>query len=193
MTIEIIIAVIAMFVTLGTAILTAWAIVDKSKKSFTDIARTEIKDALDKNNDIIEERRKADLKLLEQHLCNMIDNHVSKDLEHVDKQHEINEKDSQAISLLRESLLESYKREIRGIYYKLRETGDISDVDKSYLDKIYPKYIALGGNSDITAKYEAICEVYDKHLRENFEKAREKKRKEKEKQLNKNNETAIGE
>lgn len=93
---------------------------------------------------------------------------------YVEEQRETNRKDYESIKLLKESLIEAYKQDIRDIYYKLRSTGEISDADKSYVDKLFPKYIALGGNSDIEAKYGEICRVYETITQENYRKAREK-------------------
>lgn len=73
------------------------------------------------------------------------------------------------IQLLKESLIEAYKNDIRTIYYKLRDTGEITDYDKAYIDKIFPKYIAIGGNSDIRAKYEEICRVYERRTHEAYD------------------------
>lgn len=78
------------------------------------------------------------------------------------------------IQLLKESLVEAYKNDIRTIYYKLRDTGEITDYDKAYIDKIFPKYIAIGGNSDIRAKYEEICRVYERRTHEAYDEAYEK-------------------
>lgn len=78
------------------------------------------------------------------------------------------------IQLLKESLIEAYKNDIRKIYYKLRDTGEITDYDKAYIDKIFPKYTAIGGNSDIRAKYEEICRVYERRTHEAYDEAYEK-------------------
>ena len=76
------------------------------------------------------------------------------------------------VVLLKNSHIEAYKNDIRSIYYNLRETGYISDYDKSYVDTIYPLYTKMGGNSDIQAKYAEICEVYGRITQERFDKAR---------------------
>jgi len=78
------------------------------------------------------------------------------------------------IQLLKDSLIEAYKNDIRTIYYNLRDTGEITDHDKAYIDKIFPKYIAIGGNSDIRAKYEEICRVYERRTHEAYDEAYEK-------------------
>ena len=75
------------------------------------------------------------------------------------------------IHLLKEGLIETYKNDIRTIYYMLRDTGEISDADKSYIDKIFPKYVAVGGNSDIKAKYDEICRVYERRTHEAYDEA----------------------
>lgn len=75
------------------------------------------------------------------------------------------------IQLLREGLIESYKKDIRGVYYQLRATGEILDYDKAYIDKIFPKYVAIGGNSDIAAKYEEICRVFERRTQEAYDEA----------------------
>lgn len=95
-------------------------------------------------------------------------------LDYVERQEELNTRDYKAIKLLKESLIEAYKKNIRDIYYKLRETGVVTDMDKGYVDRIFPKYQALGGNSDIAAKYDEMCRVYQSTTQEAYRNAREK-------------------
>lgn len=81
------------------------------------------------------------------------------------------------------AILEAFKQEIRAIYYRLRSTGTITDIDKAYIDKIYVHYVALGGNSDIAAKYKEMCDVYsrrthqayDEKVKKNKQRSRHKK------------------
>jgi hypothetical protein len=87
------------------------------------------------------------------------------------------------IQLLKNANIEVYKNDIRKVYYKLRETGEITDYDKEYVDSVFPIYKALGGNSDTEAKYNEICQFHQKLLRENFEKARAQKKSRKSKDL----------
>lgn len=75
------------------------------------------------------------------------------------------------VEYLRDAILESYKHDIRAIYYHLRDTGKLSDTDKSYIDKISPIYFALGGNSDIHAKVSAINAVYERRTQAAFDRA----------------------
>ena len=67
--------------------------------------------------------------------------------------------------------IETWKNDIRNIYFNLRDTGTIEDHVKSYADKIYHVYKQLGGNSDIDAKYKEICEVYARRTHEKYEEA----------------------
>jgi hypothetical protein len=90
------------------------------------------------------------------------------------------EKDQELLSiitLLKNANIEVYKNDIRKVFYKLRESGDITDYDKEYVDSVFPIYKALGGNSDIAAKYKEICDFHQELTRENFEKARNNKKK----------------
>ena len=49
-----------------------------------------------------------------------------------------NDKEQQAlIEKQSKAILEGYKHDIRKVYYRLRSSGAISDVDKAYVDKIY--------------------------------------------------------
>ena len=97
-------------------------------------------------------------------------------------QTKFNKASREATSLLKESVIESYKRSIRDVYYKLSKTGEITDVDKAYIDKIFPKYKTLGGNSDIEAKYKEISKVFTDVALEKFRDRREKIDKEEAKQ-----------
>lgn len=70
--------------------------------------------------------------------------------------------------------IETWKKDIRDIYFHLRRTGEISDDSKSYADKIYHVYKELGGNSDIDAKYKEICEVYSRITHKRYEEMQRK-------------------
>ena len=119
---------------------------------------------------------KADTVSKIDNLATKLDSYIAEDRQY---KHQKDKEFLEVVALLKSSNIESYKNDIRSIYYRLRETGEISDYDKSYIDSIFPLYTAMGGNSDIEAKYKEICEVYGKITQERFDKKREEKRRKK--------------
>lgn len=169
---------IVWFVSIIAALLTSLAVIfkyiNKAKKTVEermDAAIEKIIIERDKAQDEktrlllvnLKESISLDIKFLENSLKAYTDQYAK------DKREELS-----MIQLLKESLVEAYKNDIRTIYYKLRDTGEITDYDKAYIDKIFPKYIAIGGNSDIRAKYEEICRVYERRTHEAYDEAYEK-------------------
>lgn len=115
--------------------------------------------------------RESELKNMEtvitqalQSMDNKLDNIVKAQKEQAKKQDKQNK-------LLQSGHIETWKNDIRTIYYNLRDTGTISDVEKSYVDKIYHLYKEMGGNSDIDAKYSEMVSVYTRRLREAMDEA----------------------
>lgn len=139
-------------------------VVTKIKENDEKVAK-DIEHAIDKSNISLI----GEIKLLNQRFES-----------HYEQQDKLHESERKRVSLLTHSVLEAYKRSIRDVYYRLRQTGEISDVDMSYVDKIYPKYVDMGGNSDIRAKYEEMKGVYSQLTQERYEKAREKAREQEE-------------
>jgi MFS superfamily sulfate permease-like transporter len=159
------------------SILTIWAFSSKVKQSRDDNISLIVTKALDEYNDKLEDRMEKKIacadKVSEQKIFGSLSRLEGTLKENIELQKEINASNAEEIDLLKQSLIETYKQDIRDIYYKLRETGIITDTDKSYIDKLMPKYTNLGGNSDVHAKYDEICRVYEKITEENFLKARE--------------------
>lgn len=154
-----------------------WGILERIQKKTKDTIRTEIKTALLDNNALIMEQTSCkidtsyklqdkDIKSLDKLVREHIAATAARDSKHDDM-----------IKALSSGLIEKFKQDIREIYYILRNTGEISDADKAYIDKIFPYYVALGGNSDIHAKYKEICEVYQKRTQENYDKVYAKQHK----------------
>jgi len=174
--IAILVSTIISFASILTAIGAIWTFSSRVKKTFKDSVNVVIKEALEQYDEKI--NAKIDASMLK------VQTGISKDMclmanrleIFTGSQNDRNVLTDDSIKLLKDSLVEAYKRDIRGIYYILRDTGEISDHDKSYVDKVYPKYKALGGNSDVEAKYKEICDIYGMITKENFEKARVKKR-----------------
>lgn len=95
---------------------------------------------------------------------------------HAERQNMYNKKDIETFRIVKESLIESYKYHIRQVYWRLRNTGIISEEDMSHVQKIYPKYVELGGNSDIEAKYKEMQSLWAEQTKEAVKKARAQKR-----------------
>jgi hypothetical protein len=134
-------------------------VVDKVLEKYDEKVKARLENKVEKHNNAILQ----EFKLLEKQIT-----------EHFAQQAELHRENDLSIRLLKDSVLEAYKRSIRDIYYRLSKTGEISDVDKAYIDKIFPKYILMGGNSDIEAKYEEIKGVFSKLTQEKFASARAK-------------------
>jgi len=182
MTLETIIAVIAVIASFLGSILIIWNFTSKVKKSVNDSVTKLIKDNQKENDEAIDRRIACSGDSTQKIISASIKALEDKFTEFIEIQKETNRLDYESIKLLKESLVEAYKQDIRTIYYRLRDTGEITDHDKSYVDKLFPKYVALGGNSDIEAKYAEMCRVYETITQENFEKARAKAKKKKEKE-----------
>lgn len=170
--------ILAIVITVGgvaSAILAIWALMERVSSRFSRTvddkikqATREIKEGYDRELRITIEARKAELdSKLE--VVNTKINDLGTGLSNNDKEQQaLIEKQSKAI-------LEGYKHDIRKVYYRLRSSGAISDVDKAYVDKIYHHYRELGGNSDIEAKYKEMCEVYSRRTHEAYDKKAKKR------------------
>lgn len=187
LTVEALVGIIIAF----AALLTAIGVISKNakdiKNSFKNSIKEIVKEELEVNNVIQDE--KLDIKLKHMAESNTREIEVLKESFTcsnkqlgekidiiVDKEENFRREQLATNGLLKEALIEAYKHDIRDIYYRLRNTGDITDAEKSYIDKIFPKYKAIGGNSDIEAKYGEICRVYERRTQEQFDLARDKKK-----------------
>lgn len=182
-----IIAVASAITVIITAVVSVWEFTKRIKNSIKDITTDVVKEALASNNET--QGKEFDLKLSHQSEL------ISRDIESVnvklesfiEEQREDNKKKDAKDILTAHALIESYKRDIRGVHKKLKETGYITEPDKAYVDKIYPLYKDLGGNSDIAQKVSEINEVYMTVMRENYEKRRNNRKKKKDLELEENN------
>lgn len=173
------------------ALLTAIGVISKNAKDMKESFKRNIKDIVKEElaeNNVIQDN-KLDLKLKHISESNSREIEVLKESfecghrqlsEKIDKivtkEEAFQQEQLSTNGLLKDALIEAYKHDIRDIYYRLRNTGDITDAEKSYIDKIFPKYKAIGGNSDIEAKYGEICRVYERRTQEQFDLARDKKK-----------------
>jgi len=154
---------------LAGAITAIWALISNIKKSFKSVIVEVLDKKLREHNEYINNKlalqREDSEKRLNVGLLN-IENKIDLMSDNYKKDAE---KNNAAHELIQDALIESYKQDIRRIYYKLRETGELTDHDKAYVDKIFPLYKAIGGNSDIQAKYTEMCEVYGRRTQEKFD------------------------
>lgn len=162
--------------TLLTSITIIWRHINKLKRSFDDKLEKAIKEVVTGSNNRQDERTALMLENLKTLFTSEIRQIENKIMQYAESYNKDKQEEQAMINLLKESLIEAYKNDIRTVYYKLRDTGEILDADKSYVDKIFPKYIAIGGNSDISAKYEEICRVYERRTQEKYDEAFEKKK-----------------
>lgn len=176
-TVQQIVMIVVGIATIITSLSVIWKHINKVKKNLDERLEKVIKEVVLDSNQRQDERTQlmlqnlkdmfsTELKVIETKLVAYANEHAK------DKQEEWS-----IIQLLKEGLIEAYKNDIRTIYYKLRDTGEITDADKAYIDKIFPKYVAIGGNSDITAKYEEISRVYERRTQEKYDETFKKTRK----------------
>lgn len=174
---EIGVALVASVLAIGTvagAILSTWTLTARVNRKLEMKIDKQIDEKFEKKQKEIEKEMRHEIEKLGKDLLNEIKAIDLKISNHFKMQAELHRTAEQEVELLKSSVLEAYKRSIRDVYYRLRQTGEISDVDMSYVDSIYPKYKALGGNSDIHAKYDEMRDVYSELTRQRFAEAREK-------------------
>lgn len=152
-----------------TAILVIWNFAKRIKKFFQELITNLVINVLDNNNKQIDEKIRDTMENIKERtsfeislLNDKFDSFIK------DYKNRNNIEDAER-KLMKEALVEAYKQDIRKIYYKLRETGELSDHDKAYVDKIFPLYKAIGGNSDIQAKYTEMSRVYEKRTQEKYD------------------------
>jgi len=159
-----------------TSITTLWKRIERVKKSFDDKLEKVIKQVVLESNQRQDERTAIMLDNLKT-MFKLETKNIERQLADLKKEFDKSTKEEWAtLQLLKEGLIEAYKNDIRTVYYQLRDTGEISDADKAYIDKIFPKYIAIGGNSDIQAKYEEISRVYERRTQEKYDEKFKKKK-----------------
>lgn len=173
-TVEQLVIIVIGIASLLTSISVIWKHINKVKKTLDDKLESVIKEVVSESNIRQDERTKLMLENLKDMFTSETKSIEKKMIAYAEEYNKNRKEELHIIELLKEGLLEAYKNDIRSIYYKLRDTGEITDADKSYIDKIFPKYAALGGNSDIHAKYEEICKVYQRRTQEKYDEAFEK-------------------
>lgn len=164
-----------------TALTVIAVFIRKSNNTVNDRIRTVAKEVAAEETEIERELRKQDTKRLEENIQTRLDGLEKKLDTLIDHNLKQSKKQDKVNLLLQQGHIETWKNDIRTIYYNLRDTGNISDVEKSYVDKIYHLYEEMGGNSDIKAKYEEMTSVYKKRLEEQYDAAFEKEKSKKKK------------
>lgn len=159
---------------LAAAILSIWNLTEKTNNKLLNKINTQIEESLLKNNAIQEKEVKLLLDVVSMEFLLKLET-VKDEIEQLRvEQKAHNEKVNKVITAQTNALLETFKHDIRNIYFTLRETGRLDDVDKSYVDKIYHHYKELGGNSDIHAKVGELNRIYESQTLEAIEKAKSK-------------------
>ncbi len=165
---------IIQFGMLATAVLAIWALQSRFNRSFEEKIKKTVDPMIKKSEDNM-------IKLMEEK-----DSSSNKDVlhelkalsarfeEYAAKQNKYNEIDVKRFRILEQGLVEAYKKQIRNVYYSARDNGVIRDSEMAYIQKIYPYYKAMGGNSDVKAKVDELNKVYSEVLQEKFKEAREK-------------------
>lgn len=170
---NILIAVVAIGA-LAAAILQTWNLTDKADNKLLNKINTQIEESLLRNNAIQEKEVKLLLDVLSMEFLLKLET-VKDEIEQLKvEQKAHNKKVDKVTTAQTNALLEAFKNDIRNIYFTLRETGRLDDVDKSYVDKIYHYYKELGGNSDIHAKVGEMNRIYESQTLEAIEKAKSK-------------------
>jgi len=170
-----IVVVASAIVVILTAVTLMWDFTHRVSKAFDEKTRKIMREEFKENNVI--QNKSFDLRLEHQNKMllkdiNTLDSRINN---YVIEQNKESCQRNAIDALTAHALIESYKRDIKKIYFKLRETGYITDIDKSYIDKIYPLYKDLGGNSDMHQKVGEINDVYSTVIHEAYENKRKKK------------------
>jgi hypothetical protein len=159
---------------LASAILAIWKLTEKTNNKLLNKINTQIEESLLRNNAIQEKEVKLLLDVVSMEFLLKLET-VKDEIEQLRvEQKAHNEKVNKVTTAQTHALLEAFKNDIRNIYFTLRETGRLDDVDKSYVDKIYHYYKELGGNSDIHAKVGELNRIYESQTLEAIEKAKSK-------------------
>lgn len=172
-----IIEIVLLIGSIAGALLAIWALLSRSTTKFEQKVREVVKEEIEESRK--QQSRELNIKLEAQSelILKDVDGIGAKLDKHIKEHNELHKQKETKESLLANAMIESYKQDIRNAYFKLRETGEITDKDKAYVDKIYPYYAALGGNSDIHSKYKEISDVYAEVTKENYEAKRKSRRK----------------
>ena len=159
---------------LASAILAIWKLTEKANNKLLNKINTQIEESLLRNNAIQEKEFKLLLDVVSMEFLLKLET-VKDEIEQLKiEQKAHNKKVDKVTTAQTNALLETFKHDIRNIYFTLRETGRLDDVDKSYVDKIYHHYKELGGNSDIHAKVGELNRIYESQTLEAIEKAKSK-------------------
>lgn len=168
--------IILLIGSLAGAILSIWALLAKFNAQLEGRVRKVVKEELAIYSESHDKELALKLDSQQKILLKDIDGLGYKVDRQIKSQEGYIEADKIEKSLMKSALIETYKQDIRDIYYKLRESGEIEDKDKAYVDKIYPYYKSLGGNSDIHSKYSEISQVYSEVTKENYKNKRKNKK-----------------
>lgn len=173
-TVWIILTAILSIGSLASAILAIWKLTEKANHKLLNRINAQIEESLLRNNAIQEKEVKLLLDVISMEFLLKLET-VKDEIEQLKvEQKAHNMKVSKVTTAQTNALLEAFKNDIRNIYFTLRETGRLDDVDKSYVDKIYHYYKELGGNSDIHAKVGELNRIYESQTLEAIEKAKRK-------------------
>lgn len=167
-----------------SSILVIWNFIEKAKKSFTQVVNEHIDKALDKNNSNQETLVRTLIEASEIKQQTLVESIRKEQLAYLEGlkeasniQKEIQDKrDAETDHLFKAIIalhMEQIKKHIREAHAKMRKEGLISDYDMTYIEKIYPHYIELGGNSDIKSKVVELREVYKEAISEVVAEARQ--------------------
>jgi len=168
-TVQQIVMIVVGIATIITSLSVIWKHINKVKKNLDDRLEKVIKEVVLDSNKRQDERTQLMLQNLKDMFSTEMKVIETKVVAYADQYAKDKQEEWSMIQLLKEGLIEAYKNDIRTIYYKLRDTGEIADADKAYIDKIFSKYVAIGGNSDIQAKYEEISRVYERRTQEKYD------------------------
>lgn len=157
----------------ASAILAIWALMERLSKKFYKIVDDQIERSLSNYEELQEQKFLRLIEKIALEFNHKVDCLAEDFNEYMHSQEIRQAKEDEQSKVVKASLIAIYKQEIRDIYYTLRDVGTISDQDKEYIDRIYPLYYALGGNSDITQKIGEIQRVIERRTQEAFDKALE--------------------
>ena len=169
-----------------SSILVIWNFIEKAKKSFTHVVNEHIDKALDKNNSNQETLVRTLIEASEVKQQTLIESSRKEQLAYLEGLKEAatiqkniqDKRDSETDHLFKAIIalhMEQIKKHIREAHAKMRKEGLISDYDMAYIDKIYPHYRELGGNSDISGRVSEMHRIHDLTIVEQMDTKRKRK------------------
>lgn len=154
---------------LSAAVLSIWALLDRVSKKFSNIVDIKVNATFEKNSKIQEKQIQTLFEAAEKVQENKFKS-ISADIAQFKEEQQLFNTGQDALTRSQtEAILETFAQDIRDIHDNLRRTGSISEADKTYVDRIYPHYIILGGKNGVHNMVKEINDVYTRRAQEAYD------------------------